>query len=155
MRWLCILLLCTGSLSGAAAPLVFDPDRFVSLTLVNGLEVSGRIIDAGDGRIHLVRAGFNRTIALADLSDPSLGTLGLTRKDLPAATATPVAAGGPTGLDATRDRLRSALEKYERHLPQTGPSWWSAPVLVTPLWFSTPVYCPRPWGGGIHLEIGF
>jgi len=149
-----------------AAIIDYDPDRLVSLELSNGSTVTGRIIDVQSDRLQLVRAGFNRMIAFQDLSVASRKSLGLPEV-IPAAKSLPVTSTPSreqTGIDATRDRLRESLERYDASrysnwaTRDTYPWGYSySPVY----YYSSPFYpwnpgCHTPGhGGGWNIQIGF
>lgn len=149
-----------------AAVIDFDPERLVSLELSNGSTATGRIIDVQADRLQLVRAGFNRMIAFQDLSAASRKSLGLPEV-LPAGGSVPVSPAIPreeTGIQATRDRLRESLERFDA----SRYSGWSRESYDPWVYSAWPVYYRSipfyPWnprchppghGSGWNIQIGF
>lgn len=161
MKFWTVWVLGLMSHAGAfASPVAVDSGTLVFLQLRNGSEVSGRILDATEDHIHLVRAGFNRKIALRDLDDDSRTRLGLMRDD----TAPAPARSEVSGLDATRAKLQTTLERAPDRFPAFAAPVVRRvhflPVLAAP--FPPPlnfghglgVYCPPP-RSGIEIRIGF
>lgn len=150
----------------SAAVIDYDPERLVSLQLANGGTVTGRIIDVQTDRLQLVCAGFNRMIAFQDLSAASRKSLGLPEVPPAGVTApvTSVVSREQTGINATRDRLRESLERFDA----SRYSGWSRESYDPWVYSSWPVYY-QPWpfypwnprchppghGGGWNIQIGF
>jgi hypothetical protein len=104
--FLCFLIL-TGNVQAQA--LSFDPDTLVSLRLISGETLRGRIIDADAQQLHLAGSQVNRLIPFRLLSEKSRTEL--TFVSAPGYDAD--VSAGFQGLNVTRSLLQKSQHELE------------------------------------------
>jgi hypothetical protein len=136
--------------------LSFDPERLVSLELINQEIVSGRIIDADAGHLHLVGARVNRLIPFNILTERSRKEIKLV--SAPGQPGKSSSSGEFQGLNSTRTLLKDsqqALTSSRRvPFPAHNPYTVSYPF-YHPSFFYRPSSIIRSSGFSAQIQINF
>lgn len=158
-----VVVLVLGWGARASEPLALG--SMAVLGLEGGGVVVGRVVEVSETHVHLVAGGLNRKMRLAALDAAARARLGVGAVNDEAPVAGMARPDAEGGLETTRDRLRSALERYEAEQWRLRPvgMWhycdsYAVPVhwgwpLVLPLVLSAPGW---HWGGSSsHIWVNF